>query len=155
MYCRWDRTYRTTGGQTLSIHSRYRVVCFNCYADRAHRGLLIRGKVIIVPTVHWRKGLSKATNRERLVLIEAEQRARERAFADAYNDRLTETNSLLCDANDLAVRSSTVEWARHKRCLYLRITVYHRSTGRIRAFNWRVAMPNAKRVSVDGILKRV
>jgi hypothetical protein len=89
----------------------------------------------------WRVGLSGASQLERLTLIEAEWAARERAFGEAYQERCEALGSLLCDAVDLAVRGVRTEWCRYEGNLLIRITVYHRSAGRVRTFYWRKRMP--------------
>jgi hypothetical protein len=96
-------------------------------------------------SITWRKGLKAATAKERLVILEAERVAAELAFGEAYARRLEETNSLLADSHDLAVRRVDTVWGRYAGHLYLRVTVYHRSTGRVRCFSWRKAMPKAAR----------
>ena len=98
---------------------------------------------------YWKVGLSRASQYERMVLIDAEWAARERAFGEAYQERCDELGSLLCDATDLAVRGVRTEWCRHKGYLLLRITVYHRSAGRVRTFHWRHALPKRSRARVS------
>lgn len=88
----------------------------------------------------WRNGLGAARGPERLVLLQAEEVARARALTDEYEDRCEALGSLVVDSRDLAIRSSTVSWCRHKGYLLIRITVYYRSAGRIRHYHWRKRM---------------
>lgn len=86
--------------------------------------------------VHWRNGLGAASFSERLVILECEHRARSEAIQEWYLARLKETRSLIVDAHDLDVRGASTIWGRGQGNLYLRITVYGRSAGRIRSFRW-------------------
>lgn len=90
--------------------------------------------------LRWRQGLSSATGPERMVLLDAERAAREIAFGEAYQERCDAHGSLLVDAHDLAIRSTRIKWARHKRCLWVVVDCYHRSAGRVRSFRWRAPM---------------
>lgn len=101
----------------------------------------MKGNEVTLPdNVVWRKGLARASGPERLVILEAERSAKEIAFADAYNARCKEVGSILCDAHDLAIRGASTKWCRFKGRLFLIITVYHRSAGRVRVFGWRSAV---------------
>ena len=102
----------------------------------------------------WRKGLSGATGKERLVLLQAEQVARERAFGEAYQERCEATGSILCDAHDLAIRSTTVEWTRTGGHLLVILRVHHRSAGRVRTFRWRVNVSVAVGRAFDSFVKK-
>lgn len=104
--------------------------------------------------VRWRKGLSGASGPERLVILQAERIARERAFGEWYQERCDEVGSILCDAHDLAVRSVSVEWARCGGSLLLVLTCHNRSAGRVRRFLWRVSVSAAIGGAFDSVVKK-
>jgi hypothetical protein len=93
--------------------------------------------------MRWHTTPKKATRPERWVLIYAEHLARQLAVQLAYEERLAKTGAIICDAHDLDVLFSRVEWARRKGNLYVTVRVYHRQAGGLRDFNWRCAMPDA------------
>ncbi len=93
--------------------------------------------------MRWHTTPKKATRPERWVLIYAEHLARQLAIQLAYEERLDKTGSIICDAHDLDVFWSRVEWARRKRNLYVTVRVYYRSAGGVCDFNWRCPMPEA------------
>jgi hypothetical protein len=98
---------------------------------------------------HWRNGLSGASNKERAVLIDAERRAREKAFGEAYQARCDAAGSLLVDARDLSVRSTRVVWGRADGCLWVRVFVYLGDDRAVRICQYRASrMP---RRGVDGL----
>lgn len=84
-----------------------------------------------------------------MVILDCERSAKEIAFADAYEARCRELDSVLVDAHDLAIRGASTKWGRKNGNLYLIITVYHRSAGRIRTFGWRKTMRTSPRTGVD------
>lgn len=88
----------------------------------------------------WRNGLGRATGPERLLLLQAEHEAIQRAIKEWYDERLAETDSLVADAHDLTVRGASTFWGRKAGCLFVRVTVYGRSAGRIRTFCWRATV---------------
>lgn len=88
----------------------------------------------------WRTGFARATGPERMVLLQAEQVARERAFGEWYQERCEAVGSVLVDAHDLAPRSVRVEWCRSKGYLLIRLTVYNRSARGVRHYHWRKAL---------------
>lgn len=90
--------------------------------------------------ITWRNGLSHANGRERWAILDAEHHARQRAIQEWYEERLAETGALLVDAHDLDVRGASTIWGRKGGYLYLRITCYGRSAGRIRSFLWRCSV---------------
>jgi hypothetical protein len=94
---------------------------------------------------HWHRGISRLSNWERQVVLEAERSAREMAFGEAYKARCDEHQSLLVDATDLGVRSTEVVWGRGDGNLYLRITVHFVGRGRLRIYQWRKRVPDAHR----------
>jgi hypothetical protein len=69
--------------------------------------------------MRWRKGLSGTSTWERLELLRVEEIARERAFGEAYQERLDLHNSVLSDARDLRVRSVRVSWRRACNRIYI------------------------------------
>ena len=90
--------------------------------------------------VVWRRGLGAASTRERIILLEAERRAKEMAFGAAYQARLDRDDSLLAECADLAVRSTTISWGRFNGYLYIRISVFHRGSRLPTRFGWRTSM---------------
>lgn len=85
----------------------------------------------------WRVGLLRADTRERMWLLNAERRAKEMAFGEAYNEKCAANDSLLVDAHDLDIRSVRTEWTRYERRVLAIITVHYRSAGRVRTYRWR------------------
>ena len=104
--------------------------------------------------LRWRKGLSSASGPERLVILQAEQIARERAFGEWYQERCTEMDSILVDAHDLAVRSVSVEWTRSGGHLLLILACHSRSARRVRTFRWRVSVSAAVGGAFDSVVKK-
>ena len=88
------------------------------------------------------------------MLLQAEQIARERAFAEWYEERCDAHNSILVDATDLDVRSVAIEWARCRAHLLIILNAYSRSGQRVRTFRWRVHVPTAIGSAFDQIVKR-
>lgn len=111
----------------------------------------------IVQNIVWRNGLSGTSGAERLAILGAEHAARQRAIQEWYLERLDESSDFVVDAHDLDVRGASTFWGRKGGSLYLRITVYGRSAGRIRTFLWRSTVrgtspkkhPKIVRASVD------
>ena len=107
-----------------------------------------------MPIGRWRKGLSGATSRERLVLLQAEAIARERAFGEWYSARCEEFDSILVDATDLDVRSVRLEWARCDGHLLIILRCFARDPGRVRTYRWRVNVSTAIGQAFDGVVRQ-
>jgi hypothetical protein len=106
-----------------------------------------------VSTVKWRKGLVGCSNRERICILHAEKLARAAAFHEWYEHRCAETSSILCDANDLDVRSVEIRWARYRGDLLLILTCRSRSTERVRTYRWRVNVSTTIGEAFDKLVK--
>jgi hypothetical protein len=69
--------------------------------------------------LRFRNGLSGCKTSERLALIFVEQWCRVQAVQLAYLTRLDASGTVLVDAADLDVFSSSLRWARRKGLLYV------------------------------------
>lgn len=102
----------------------------------------------------WRQGLSRATARERMALLDGEAKAKEVAFGEAYQERCDAAGSILVDSTDLAIRSVHIEWCRYKGDLLAIYHIHHRSAGRVRTIRWRLTVPKTGPVPFSGLRKR-
>jgi hypothetical protein len=90
--------------------------------------------------VTWRRGLSGLSPGERLVALDAESRARERAFGEAYQAKCDRLGAFIVDCSELLIRSTTVQHCRKDGYLYLRISVYFAAASVPRVFLWRTSV---------------
>lgn len=95
----------------------------------------------------WRKGISGATQLERLALLECERSAGQIALATKCSEWCDESDLGLVDCGSLQVLRSRVRWFRSEGRVFVVVAVDLNTDGAVYQYRWKLSQDDLRRLA--------